>query len=359
MSEPVFLRRAHNLTLAEIAKLTGAVLPAGTARELRIGNVAPLDRAGPADLAFLDKERFAAIAAKTHAGACLTTAAFAGYLPERVVRLIVREPYRNFVMVTRELFPDALRPSSLFEAVGIASAHVHPQARLEDGVTVDPGAVIGPRAEIGADTVIAANAVIGADVRLGRGCAIGPSAIISNALIGDRVIIHPGCKIGQDGFGFVTSDNANLKIPQVGRVIIQDDVEIGAGTTIDRGAMSDTVIGEGSKIDNLVQIGHNVVIGRYCILVAQTGISGSVTIGDYVMLGGQAGVADHVTIGENARVAGQSGVISDIPAGERWGGYPARRRGEWLRGHAVLRRLAKQDAADNSARRPGNDGERG
>ena len=185
-----------------------------------------------------------------------------------------------FVAVARKMFPEALRPSSMFNAAEIApGAFVHPSARCEAGVTVDPGAVIGPDVEIGAGTIIGANAVIGPGVRIGRDCAIGAGASVIHAIVGDRVIIHPGCRIGQDGFGYLMGAGGHQKVPQVGRVIIQDEVEIGAGTTIDRGAIRDTVIGEGTKIDNLVQIGHNVAIGRHCVIVAQSGISGSATIG--------------------------------------------------------------------------------
>ncbi len=285
MGEPIFVTRGRSFTLAQIAALTGAAAPGAAMQERSIVNVAPLDAAGPDDLVFFDKARFSGAAAKTHADVCLTTAELAHHLPPRVAALIVREPYRAFVTVARELFPKALRPSSLYESVGAAGAHVHPQARLEDGVTVDPGAVIGPRAEIGSGTIIGANAVIGPDVRIGRDCAVGAGAVIAYALIGDRVIVHPGCNIGQDGFGFVMGGREHRKVPQVGRVIIQDDVEIGAGTTIDRGAIRDTVIGEGTKIDNLVQVGHNAQIGRNCIVVAQVGISGSVTIGRFCHVG--------------------------------------------------------------------------
>jgi len=271
MSEPIFVTRGRTLTLGQIGKLTGADVPPDGAPGRSISNVAALDAAGPSDLVFFDKGHFSAQAATTQAGACLTNKALASHLPARVAALIVREPYRAFVTVARELFPQALRPSSLYEGVGATGAHVHPQARLENGVVVDPGAVIGPRAEIGSGSVIGANAVIGPEVRVGRDCSIGAGAVVSNALIGDRVIVHPGCKVGQDGFGYMMSGKGHLKIPQVGRVIIQDDVEIGAGTTIDRGAIRDTVIGEGTKIDNLVQIGHNVRIGRHCVIVAQTG----------------------------------------------------------------------------------------
>jgi UDP-3-O-[3-hydroxymyristoyl] glucosamine N-acyltransferase len=212
-------------------------------------------------------------------------------------------------------------------------------------VTVDPGAAIGAEAEIGTGTVVGANAVIGAKVRIGRNCSIGPNASIAHALIGDRVILHAGCLIGQDGFGFVMVAGGHHKIPQIGRVIIQDDVEIGAGTTIDRGGLRDTVIGEGTKIDNQVQVGHNVSIGRHCILVAQVGIAGSAVIEDYVMLGGQAGVADSLTVGEGAKIGAKTGVHTNIPAGETWLGAPAMRARDFWRAMAVLQSAAKLNAS--------------
>ncbi|WP_298108694.1 UDP-3-O-(3-hydroxymyristoyl)glucosamine N-acyltransferase [Bradyrhizobium sp.] len=335
-----FFDRPNGLTVAEIIKLTGAEPVQAPPASLVIKGVAPVDLAGPTDLAFVDGKKFAGALATTRAGACLMPKRFADLAPEGLLVLQTEHPYRAFVAVHRELYPQSLRPSSLFETDGIfEGATIHPTARLESDVTVDPGAVIGPRAEIGAGSLIAANAVIGPDVTIGRGCRIGAGCSITHTLIGDRVVIHPGCRIGQDGFGY-TEDAAQQKIPQTGRVIIQNDVEIGAGTTIDRGGIRDTVIGEASKIDNLCQIGHNCQIGRHCIIVAQSGLSGSVTLEDFAVLGGSVGLAPHVTIGRGARVAARSGVMHNIPAGETWGGYPAKTRMQWMRQEATLARLA-------------------
>ena len=325
--------------MAEIADLTGAELRAGARRDRLITDVAPLDFAGPGDLTFLDKPKYTDALASTRAGACLTTERFARSAPDGLAVLCTAEPFGAFVAVARKLFPDAMRPSSLFEATGVApGAIVHSTARVENGVTIDPGAVIGPRAAIGAGTVIGATAVIGPGVHIGRDCSIGPGASIVHALIGDGVIIHAGCRIGQDGFRFHPGARGLTKVPQLGRVIVQDHVEIGAGTTIDRGASGDTMIGEGTKIDNLVQIGHNVSVGRNCIIVAQCGLSGSVVLGDNVVLGGQVGIADHFTIGEGAMIGAKSGVMSHVPAGEKWTGYPAQPGRAFLRAAAAHKR---------------------
>ena len=243
------------------------------------------------------------------------------------------EPYRAYGTYLAAAYPTALRPAGAYGEAGgdMVKGTVHPLAQLEEGVVVEPGALIGARAEIGRGTVIAAGAVIAEAVAIGRDCFIGSHAAIQHALIGNRVIVHPGVRIGQDGFGFAMGARGHMKVAQIGRVIIQDDVEIGANTTIDRGANRDTVVGEGTKIDNQVQIGHNVEIGRHCIIVAQVGISGSARLGDFVAIGGQSGVNGHVHIGDRAQIAAVSVVHGDVPAGARWGGVPARPVNEWFR----------------------------
>jgi UDP-3-O-[3-hydroxymyristoyl] glucosamine N-acyltransferase len=339
---PDFFPSNSELTIEEIVKLTGAKPRPDTPLDRRIGDIAPLDRARSTDITFLDSAKYLDTLGTTRAGACLMAPRFAAQAPETLAVLVAPEPYRAFVMVARALFPASLRPSSLFDTTGRSSdARIHSSARLEAGVTVDPLAVIGPDAEIGAGTLIGSGAAIGPGVAIGRDCAIGAGATIVHALIGDRVIIHPGARIGQDGFGYLPSPRGHQKIPQTRRVIVQDDVEIGANTTIDRGSTRDTVIGEGTKIDNLVQIAHNLSIGRHCLIAGQAGISGSSQVGDFVMMGGQVGLADHVNVGSGAMLGAQSAYMSDVPAGGRWFGTPAMPAREFMRSFTMLRKRGR------------------
>jgi UDP-3-O-[3-hydroxymyristoyl] glucosamine N-acyltransferase len=292
-------------------------------------------------LTFFENIRYAEQLERTCAGACLVSDRFADRVPPHVAALRAASPFQAFVAYARHIHLDAMRPPSGFRLDGISpSAVIHPTAHLEDGVTVDPLAVIGPDVEIGSGTLIGSGAVIAAGVRIGRDCNVGANCSIQFALIGNNVLIHPGCQIGQDGYGFIFAAT-HQKVPQTGRVIIQNDVEIGAATTIDRGSLRDTVIGEGTKIDNQVQIGHNVTIGRHCLIAGQCGLAGSLTLGDNVALGAKVGINNHVHIGDGAQVAAMAGVKDDIPANGRWGGAIAKPTKQWFREVLALERLGR------------------
>ena len=341
MEHPGFFERAGPFALGAVAEAVNAKAANSVDLDLAIKDVRPLDGAGQGDLSFLDNPKYLRAFAATGASACLVAPKFASLGPAGTACLVTPEPYRAFARALALFYPDALKPKAALEGGGFDSSSVHPSAMLEPGVIVEPGAVIGPEARIGAASTIAAGTIIGYRVHVGRGCYIGPNASVTHALIGNGVTMHAGVAIGQDGFGFAMGRTGHAKVPQIGRVIIQDNVEIGANTTIDRGALRDTVIGEGTKIDNLVQIGHNVVIGRHCIIVAQTGISGSAELGDFVALGGQVGVVGHVRIGAGAQIAASSNVRADVPPGVRWGGTPAKPVRLWFRELTLLRRLAE------------------
>lgn len=339
-SPPGFFAAAQGLTLESLGLLLKAeVRKLGADADRILTGVAALDAAGPADISFFEHRRYTDDLLATQAGACLVTERHAALVPNGTAALVVKNPQHAFVTVARHLFASALRPSPVFGAEGLShAAHIHPTARLEDNVTVEPGAVIGPQAQIGSGTLVGANAVIGSAVTIGRDCSIGPGASLLHCHLGNRVIIHPGARLGQDGFGYQGTAKGHVKIPQVGRVIVQDDAEIGAGTTIDRGGIRDTVIGEGTKIDNLVQVGHNVIVGRHCIIVSRVCLAGSVTLGDFVVLGGAVLVNNHLTIGDGAQIAATSLVHEDVPPGAVMGGWPIQPMRDWLREVAQRRR---------------------
>ena len=346
MEHPGFFERAAPIRLEALAKTLGAQLGPGADGEALIRDVKPLSEAGPGDISFFENRKYLDQLGVTRATACLVAPAFAARVPAGTAAAVMAAPYRGFALALQHLYPGAMGPKTA--QAGREEPPVHPSARLEDDVRIEPGAVVGREAQIGRGTIVAAGALVGYRVTIGRGCYIGPGVSLTHALVGDRVILHAGVRIGQDGFGFALGPGGHLKVPQIGRVIIQDDVEIGANSCVDRGALKDTIIGEGTKIDNLVQIGHNVIIGRHCVIVGQTGISGSTELGDFVIMGGQSGAVGHVKIGMGAQIAGGSHVKDDVAPGARLGGTPAVPLTEWARQIAAIKRLAKRksDASD-------------
>ena len=331
MPDARFFENLGPVTLAELAALVGAELAGDGAGVIEM--VAPLDRAEANAVSFFADRRYRADLASTKAGACFVRAANAEIAPGGCARLVTAEPELAYAKAAARLH----RPR-----LSVGAEFVHPTAALEEGVVLAPGVVIGPGARIGAGTQIGANSAVGAGVAIGRDCVIGANVTIGFALIGDRVRIYAGAVIGEAGFGVAGSREGAVDMPQLGRVLLQDGVTVGANTCIDRGVWEDTVVGENTKIDNQVQVGHNVHLGRSCVLCGHVGLSGSTIVGDGARFGAKAGVSDHVTIGAGAQVIAASGVMRDIPAGETWGGAPAVPARQFWRQVAWLSRMGSR-----------------
>ena len=336
MVDDRFFRRAGPFTLQELAGLADAEIAAGSDPARQFTGVAPLSTAGADDLSFLDNRSYLEEFRNSAAGGCIVAPEHAVHAPAGIALLLARKPYRGYAAIAAAFHP-AAPPSGQVDP----SARICEGAEVGEGTDVGPGAVVDAGALLGDRCRIGANAVIGPGVAVGDDTVVGAGATLSHCLIGARVNIHPGVRIGQRGFGFDMSDFPFRDVPQLGRVIVEDDVEIGANTTVDRGAGPDTVIGAGSKLDNLVQIGHNVRLGRGCVVVAQAGIAGSTVVEDFVAIGGQAGVNGHIRIGQGAQIAAQAGVTRDVQPGERLAGSPAMASKQFFRLVAIWHRLLK------------------
>ena len=333
MGDARFFTRNSPHGLAAIVAAAGGTAPESARM---FSGVAPLRAAGPGDVSFLDNRRYAAALDETAAGAVIVSA-----------DLSCRVPAGTIAIVTPTVSEGWARVAELFHPRPPVRPGIHPTATIEDGARIDPSAEIGAYtlveagAEIGANCRIGPYVWVSAGVTIGRDARIGAHVSISHAHLGCRVTLFPGVRIGQEGFGFAATSAGFLSIPQLGRVMIDDDVEIGANSTVDRGSTGDTVIGAGTRLDNLVQIGHNVRIGRCCVIVAQAGVAGSTVLEDFVQVGGQAAVTGHLRVGQGARIAGQSGVIGDVAPGATLMGTPAQSRTTFFRQVATLKRLTR------------------
>ena len=334
MPDSRFHKKTAPKTLGELAEISGADIGSGSDSGRLIHDVAPLDSAGPEHISFLDNAKYRDDFKVTKAGACIVGPDMVEFAPAGLSLLVSKATYKAYALVAQAFYPEPYPAASVS-----AHARIGKDVVLGDGCIIADGVVIGEGTQIGAGAWIEANTVIGAHVKIGSASRIGANCVVSHALIGDHVFIYPGCCIGQDGFGFAIDPKGYVKIPQLGRVVIEDGVQIGANCTIDRGAGPDTMIGQGSWLDNMVQVAHNVKIGKGCVIAAQCGISGSTVLEDYVVMGGQVGIAGHLRMGKGARIGAKSGILRDVPAGQEYMGYPVMPIRQFYKQVAYLNRI--------------------
>jgi len=340
MADQRFFTRKGPYRLEFLASEIGAEVAMNSDTSLEIFDVGPLDAAGSGNLSFLDNQKYLSAFASSAASACVVAPKHAEKAPEGMALLLSKEPYKAYARAAALFYPMANPEPGISSAAVVAAS-----ATLGVGCRIDAGAVLGENVVLGPRCHVAANAVIGDAVTLGEATTIGANSSLSHCDIGSRVLLHPGVRIGQRGFGFAIDTGGHIKVPQLGRVIVGDDVEIGANTTIDRGSGPDTVVGDGTMIDNLVQVGHNVRIGKGCIIIAQSGVAGSTILEDFAVIAAQTGVAGHLRIGTGAQVGARSGVMRDVEPAARVLGSPAVPVRQFFRQVAAVERLTKKKGA--------------
>ena len=336
MADLNFFQKSGPFNYTELARISGAELAGVLNPNLLYLDVRPLSDAGETDVSFLDNNKYKEEFLTSSAGICIVRHDVLDMAPAGMALLLTNDPYGTYARVASAFYPISSAINSISDRSSISNS-----AKIGKNCSISTGVIIGENATIGDNCIIGGNTEIMAGCKIGENCTIGSNVTLQYCIIGKFVIIHPGVRIGQDGFGFAPGAQGHLKVPQLGRVIIGDWVEIGANSTIDRGSSPDTTIGDGTKIDNLVQIGHNVEVGKHCFIVAQVGISGSTKIGDFTMIGGQTGIAGHLKIGSGVKIAAQTGVMRNINDGETVCGTPARPMKTFMREIATVQKLAR------------------
>jgi UDP-3-O-[3-hydroxymyristoyl] glucosamine N-acyltransferase len=338
MADPRFFEVEGPFTIVQLAQISGSEIGGNWKDDIQFLDIVPLKFAKKSDVSFIDNPRYINDFLTTEAGAILITPNLIDKAPPTAALLISENPYLGYAKLTQAFYPIY---SNGIGHINVG-ASIDPSVVIGKNVVVETGAVIKEKARIGEGSAIGVNTFIGKGVEIGSNCNIGPNATLTHCIIGNENIIHPGVRIGQDGFGFSPGKPNHTKINQLGRVIIGDKIEVGANTTIDRGSNGDTKIGDGTKIDNLVHIAHNVQIGIGCFITAQNGFAGSAIVGDFVSFGGQAAVTGHVTIGNDVQVSGQSGVTKNIAAGKTVAGHPAQDARQHWKGLAAIKKIVKE-----------------
>lgn len=337
MVDPRFYKNNGPFSLKQIAEICNASLVDETKSDIMINDIASIFKGGEGEISFFFDKKKKDAATNIKTTACVTSKDFVSLIPQDVIVLLSDNPHDSFVKLNYAMYSEILSEAKICETAKIAKT-----AKIGQNCYIGDYVVIGENVEIGDNCYLEPNCVIADGCKLGNNCRIGSCANIMHSIIGNNVYIYGGARIGWDGFGFQTVQGQHKRIPQLGRVIIGNDVEIGANSCIDRGALDDTIIGDGCRIDNMVQVAHNDVLGQGCILVALTGIAGSCNFGDYVVVGGQAGFADHLNIGSQAQIGAKSGVMRDVEAGTAVMGIPAIGFRDFMKQTATIQKMCKK-----------------
>ena len=345
MSDPRFFKNSGPFTLEEIYKFIGKeLLDSKISNNYLVVDIATLGHANDGNITFFQDLKYKDDLLKTKASICILKKEHKKLAPKNLILIYSENPYMDFTKISQKFYPFEIKPQS---TTGLAiEEDIDASVKLGKDVFIEKGAVIGKNVVIGDETTISSNSVIASGVEIGSNCFIGPNVNISHAIIGNNNIIHQGTSIGQDGFGFSMSAEKHEKIPQVGTVIIENNIEIGSNCSIDRGSLQDTLIKNGTKIDNLVHIAHNCIIGENCIIAGMVGLAGSTTLEDFVVMGAKSGAVGHITIGKGSQIAAKAGVSKTLPPGKIWAGFPIREINTWRKEMLSLRMASKDKKND-------------